>query len=105
MPIKSVKSDGPPPKKVAIAYNADERFIDAVMKMLHKDWGVAHGDWVFNKMMPKQTAIIYDRYDQILAVEMNNEIHYRKISKEEKNAAYVGASAGRVSDPFQDGKN
>ena len=105
MAIKSVKSDGPPPDKVAIAYNGDTRFIDAVMKELHKTWNVGKGYWEFNKLMPKNSAIVYDRYDQILVTEINSKLYYRKISVEERNAAFVKASAGRVSDPFQDAKN
>ncbi len=105
MAIKSVKSDGPPPDKIAIAYNGDTRFIDAVMKQLHKEWNVSKGFWKFNKLMPVNSAIIYDRYDMILVNEINGKIYYRKITKEERDAAFVKASAGRVSDPFQDAKN
>lgn len=105
MAIKSIKSDGPPPDKVAIAYNGDSRFIDAVMKRLHKEWGVGDGFWEFNKLMPKNSAIIYDRYDSILVNTINGKIHYRKISVEERNAAFVKASSGRIQDPFQDAKN
>ena len=100
MPIKSVKSDGPPPDKVVIAYNGDTRFIDAVMKQLHKEWDVGKGFWEFNKLMPKNTAIIYDRYDQILVTEINSKIYYRKITKEERDAAFVKASSRHVQNPF-----
>ena len=105
MAIKSVKSDGPPPDKVAIAYNGDTRFIDAVMKELHKSWNVGKGFWEFNALMPKNSAIVYDRYDSILVNEINSKLYYRKITKEERDAAFAKASAGRVQDPFQDAKN
>ena len=105
MAIKSVKSDGPPPDKVNIAYNGDSRFIDVVMKELNKKWNIKHGSWVPNKLMPKNSAVIYDRYDCIVVNEINGKLYYRKITKEERDAAFVKASAGRVSDPFQDAKN
>jgi hypothetical protein len=101
MAIKSVKSDGPPPDKVAIAYNGDTRFIDTVMKELHKEWNIGKGYWEFNALMPKNSAVIYDRYDCIVVNTVKNKLYYRKISKEERDAALVKASAGRISDPFQ----
>ena len=105
MAIKSVKSDGPPPDKIAIAYNGDDRFIDAVMKQLHIEWGIMKASWVINELMPVNSAIVYDRYDQIAVNTINGKIHYRKISAEERNAAFVKESSGRVSDPFEEGKN
>jgi len=105
MPIKSIKSDGPPPDKVLIAYNGDARFMDEVIKKLHKEWNIWKGFWEFNKLMPKNTAIIYDRYDSILVNEVKGKLYYKKISKEERDAAFIKASQGRISDPFQIGKN
>ena len=101
MAIKSVKSDGPPPKRVLIAYNGDTRFIDAVMKEIHNGWNVNQGYWEFNALMPKNSAIVYDRYDCIVVNTVKNKLYYRKVSKEEQNAAFVKASAGRISNPFQ----
>ena len=105
MAIKSVKSEGPPPDKVLIAYNGDNRFMDAVMKELYLNWSITKASWIINSRMPKNTAIVYDRYDEILVQETNGKLYYRKISKEERDAAFVKASQGRVSDPFQIGKN
>lgn len=105
MPIKSVKSDGPPPQKVNIAWNGSDRFMKAVMRELFTEWNITEANWLGNRLMPVNSAIIYDRYDQILVNEINGKIHYRKISKEERDAAFQKASAGRISDPLQDAKN
>lgn len=94
MAIKSVTSEGPPPSKVAIAHNASDKFLDAIITELKKDWGVIKVALVQNTLMPKNSAIIYDRYDQILVNEVNGQLYYKKITKEERNAAMVKNSGG-----------
>ena len=93
MPIKRAKSD-PQPEAIKISHNGDDAFMDKVLADIKKDWGITQVYLIRNEMMPKQNAMIYDKYDLIIAALIDGKVQYKRTTREERDLAMLQNSGG-----------
>lgn len=93
MPIKKITPD-PQPAAIKISHNGDNAFMDKVLADIKKHWGITEVYLVRNEMMPKQNAMIYDKYDLIIASLINGKVQYKRTTKEERDIAMLQNSGG-----------
>jgi len=88
MAIKKVTPE-PQPYIVKISHNASDVFLDELKKVLRKEWNVTDMYTIENKQLPEQTAIVYDKYDQIIVRLINGKMRFTRTTKQERDIAIL----------------